>query len=102
MPEHTLSEARERIKNALANQLADPRNIRLWDLKPWQFVLVQCPVCGRVVHFAPGTLERRHRVRGNALVHDLRHRMRCQQCNTSRDIKVTVEEARVPETGSRR
>ena len=70
----------------------DPRDIRLRDLKPWQFVVVRCPVCGRVVHFAPGMLERRHGVPGNTLVHDLRYRMRCQHCNANRDIMVTVEE----------
>ena len=86
----------------MADESADPRDIRLRDLKPWQFVVVRCPACGRVVHFPPGMLERRHRVPGNTLVHDLRYRMRCQRCNTSRDIKVTVEEMKLPATGQQR
>jgi uncharacterized OB-fold protein len=86
----------------MSDDSGDSRTIRLWDLKDGQHVVVRCPACGRMVLFPPGLLEKRHRVPGNTLVHDLRHRMRCQKCNTTRDITVTVEEPKLPQTGRRR
>jgi hypothetical protein len=68
----------------------DSRTIRLWDLKRDQRVTVKC-VCGRSVHFLPGTLQRHHRVPSDTLIYDLRFRLKCRKCNSRQGIEVSVE-----------
>ena len=39
----------------------DARYLRLFDLKPYEHIIVRCQ-CGRIVQYMPGVLQRRHRL----------------------------------------
>lgn len=70
------------------------RSLRLFDLAPYEAVLVQHRPCGRVVVFHEGVLQRLHRVPSDLLVIDLQYRLRCTHCNSRRDFAIAIRDTR--------
>ena len=71
----------------------DPRLLRLLDAADHEFIKVSCP-CGRIVEYAPGVLQRRHRIGSDMLVYDLQFRLRCRHCNRRSGFRIAVVDDR--------
>lgn len=73
--------------------LRDDRTLRLFDLAPYEAVVIRCE-CGRIVEYRRGLLERRYRIPSDTLVYDLRYRLRCRQCNRIEGFRISVLDRR--------
>jgi hypothetical protein len=71
----------------------DMRTLRLLDLAPHDYIVVNCQ-CGRIVEYMPGFLQRRHRLPSTTLVYDLQFRLRCSHCRSDRGFEIAVEDSR--------
>ena len=72
---------------------ADPRLLRLLDLAEHEFVRVSC-LCGRIVEYRAGVLQRLRRVSSATLVYDLQFRLRCRHCNRRSGFRIAVVDRR--------
>ena len=77
----------------------DPRTLRLYDLEPFESVVVTCR-CGWIVSYGTGLLQRRHRISSDTLLYDLQFRLRCSHCNRRDGFKIAVQDTRHIGTGS--
>lgn len=71
----------------------DTRCLRLFDLKPYEHMIVRCR-CGRIAQYMPGVLQRRHRVPSDTLIYDLQFRLRCSGCRAFNGFEITVKDMR--------
>jgi hypothetical protein len=71
----------------------DPRTLRLFDLAPYEAILVRCE-CGRMTEYGPGLLQRLHRIPSSTLIYDLQYRLRCQQCNRRDGFDIGILDTR--------
>jgi hypothetical protein len=71
----------------------DPRALRLYDLKPYEHIIVTCQ-CGQIVQYMPGLLQRRHRVPSDTLIYDLQFRFRCSRCRAFNGFEIKVVDMR--------
>ena len=71
----------------------DVRNLRLFDLKPYEHIIVRCQ-CGQIVQYMPGVLQRRHRVSSDTLIYDLQFRFRCSRCRAFNGFEIIVKDVR--------
>lgn len=72
---------------------ADLQLLRLIDLEQHETIEVRC-VCGYVVLYPWGLLQRKHRVRSDSLVFDLQFRFRCQRCNRWKGFRISLIDER--------
>ena len=71
----------------------DARCLRLFDLKPYEHIIVRCK-CGSIVQFMPGVLQRRHRVPSDTLTYDLQFKLRCSRCRAFNGFEIIVKDVR--------
>jgi hypothetical protein len=71
----------------------DPRTLRLFDLAPFEAILVRCE-CGRMTEYGPGLLQRLHRIPSDTLIYDLQYRLRCQHCNRRDEFDIGILDTR--------
>ncbi len=71
----------------------DVRTLRLFDLKPYEHIIVRCQ-CGRSAQYMPGVLQRRHRIPSDTLIYDLQFRLRCLGCRAFTDFEISVVDMR--------
>lgn len=67
--------------------------LRLIDLQPYETIQVQC-ICGRMVCFPYGWLQRRYRISSETLVFDLQFRFRCRHCNRLKGFEIAIYDER--------
>jgi hypothetical protein len=72
----------------------DYRTLRLLDLGRDEMIEVRC-VCGWTTHYAPGFLQRRHRMPSDMLIFDLQFRVRCSHCSRRNGFAIQVINSRV-------
>lgn len=71
----------------------DVRTLRLFDLAPFEAILVRCE-CGRMTEYAHGLLQRLHRLPSDTLIYDLQYRLRCQHCNRRDGFDIGILDTR--------
>jgi hypothetical protein len=67
----------------------DPQLIRLFDLNEHEAIEVRC-LCGRITVFAPGNLQKRHRMRSDTLIYDVQYRLRCSHCARTGGFAIAI------------
>jgi hypothetical protein len=67
----------------------DRRTLRLFDLSPTEVVVTRC-LCGQIVEFGNGILQRRHRIPSDTLIYDLQFKLRCSHCNRTSGFTISV------------
>ena len=78
----------------------DPRTLRLYDLSPWEAIIVRC-ACGRMSEYGPGLLQRLHRLPSGTLIFDLQARLRCQHYNRRNGFDIGALDIRPCSDGRR-
>jgi hypothetical protein len=71
----------------------DPRTIRLYDLQPFEAIVVACS-CGHITEYPEGLLQRQYRLPSDTLIYDLQFRLRCQHCNKRREFRISILDRR--------
>jgi hypothetical protein len=79
----------------------DPRLMRFLDLEPCSHIIIRCP-CGRCTEFTYGYFQTRHGIPSDALIYDLKFKMRCRHCRRKRGFGVAVWDGRNLQSTSHR
>ena len=68
----------------------DTRHLRLFDLKPYEHIIVRCQ-CGHIVQYMPGVLQRRQCTLRYS-DYDLQFRLHGSHCRAFNDFEIIIKD----------